>query len=140
MTFMSAKVFLDTKVLLYAATASASEATKQDRAYELIGADDFGISTQVLQEFYYNATGRARVKMLPEKALEWLAEIEHRPCATVDADVFRRATEISMRYKISYWDGAILAAAEALGASTLYSEDLIDGQSYGAVNVVNPFK
>ena len=33
-----------------------------------------------------------------------------------------------------------LAAAEALGASTLYTEDLNDGQTYGAVRAVNPFK
>jgi predicted nucleic acid-binding protein len=137
---MTVEAFLDTNVLLYAATASTAEVVKQDRAYELIAADDFGISTQVLQEFYYNATGKARAKMRPEKALEWLAEIEHRPCVTVDADVFRRATEISTMYKISYWDGAILAAAEALGATTLYSEDLSHGQIYGSVKVVNPFQ
>jgi predicted nucleic acid-binding protein len=136
---MTVEVFLDTNILLYAATASPSETVKQDRAYELIAADDFGLSTQVLQEFFYNATVKTRIKMRPGKALEWLAEIEHRPCVTVDAGVFRHAAEISMRYKISYWDGAILAAAEALGATTLYSEDLSHGQSYGPVKVVNPF-
>ena len=30
--------------------------------------------------------------------------------------------------------------AEALGARELYSEDLNDGQAYGSVRVVNPFK
>jgi predicted nucleic acid-binding protein len=40
---------------------------------------------------------------------------------------------------ISYWDAAILAAPEALGAQTLFSEDLSDGQQYGGVRVVNPF-
>jgi len=47
--------------------------------------------------------------------------------------------EHSLRYGISYWDGAIVAAAEALGAPTLYSEDLSDGQRYGGVRVVDPF-
>ena len=137
---MSAEVFLDTNVLLYAATASREELAKQDRGYELIAADNFGISTQVLQEFFYNATVKTKLKMRPEKALEWLAEIEHRPCIVVNADVFRRATEISIRYQVNYWDGAIIAAAEALGADTVYSEDLNHGQSYGSVKVVNPFK
>lgn len=45
-----------------------------------------------------------------------------------------------MRYQISYWDGAIIAAAEALGAPIVYSEDMSNGQSYGSVKVVNPFK
>lgn len=137
---MSAEVFLDTNVLLYAATAAASEAAKQDRAYKLIAEDNFGISTQVLQEFYYNATVKARHKMLPEKALEFLAEMDHRPCAVVDGAVFHRAIQISIRYKITYWDGAIIAAAEALGAPVVYSEYLTHGQSYGAIKVLNPFK
>ena len=137
---MSAEVFLDTNILLYAATAAASETAKQDRAYQLIAEDNFGISTQVLQEFFYNATVKSRKAMLPAKALEWLAEIDHRPCVVVDADVFHRATQISARYKISYWDSAILAAAESLGANVLYSEDLNHGQDYGSIKVVNPFK
>lgn len=137
---MTAEVFLDTNVLLYAATASPSETAKQNRAYELIAADDFAISTQVLQEFFYNATVKTRTRMRSDKALEWLREIDHRPCVVVDSDIFQRATEITIRYKISYWDGAILAAAEAAGASTLYSEDLSHGQRYGSVIVVNPFK
>ncbi|MGH9483108.1 MAG: hypothetical protein ACRD1L_13550 [Terriglobales bacterium] len=44
-----------------------------------------------------------------------------------------------MRYAVSYWDAAILAAAEALGAHTVYSEDLNHGQRYGQVRVLNPF-
>lgn len=34
---------------------------------------------------------------------------------------------------------AILAAAESMGAATVYSEDLNDGQLYGPLRVVNPF-
>ena len=49
------------------------------------------------------------------------------------------AIEISWRYRISYWDGAILAAAERLGAEVLYTEDLNHGQAYGTVRVINPF-
>jgi predicted nucleic acid-binding protein len=51
----------------------------------------------------------------------------------------RIAIEKSERFEISYWDAAILAAAEALGAETVYSEDLNAGQRYGRVRVVNPF-
>ena len=59
---------------------------------------------------------------------------------TIDAGLVKRGAAISARYQISYWDGAILAAAEALGAPVLYSEDLSHGQTYGSVKVVNPFK
>ena len=48
------------------------------------------------------------------------------------------AVELSLRYGISYWDGAIAAAA-GLEAPTLYTEDLSHGQRYGKVRAVNPF-
>jgi predicted nucleic acid-binding protein len=47
--------------------------------------------------------------------------------------------EVSQRFHISYWDGAIVAAAEALGATVLYTEDLNHGQRYGTVRVENTF-
>ena len=50
------------------------------------------------------------------------------PCQHVDHQLVRIAVEQSERFGISYWDGAILAAAEALGTHTVYSEDLNDGQ------------
>lgn len=42
-------------------------------------------------------------------------------------------------YQISYWDAAILAAAEELGCTKLYTEDLNHGQTYESVQVINPF-
>jgi predicted nucleic acid-binding protein len=61
------------------------------------------------------------------------------PGIATDEVIVKRGIEISVRYQISYWDGAIIAAAEALGAKTLYSEDLSHGQTYGDVEVRNPF-
>ena len=54
-------------------------------------------------------------------------------------DLFRRATTIAQRFQISYWDAAIIAAAEISGCDAVYSEDLNHGQSYGSVRVINPF-
>lgn len=48
--------------------------------------------------------------------------------------------ETALRYRISYWDGAIIAATESLGAEVLFTEDLAHGQRYGSVRVVNPFR
>ena len=58
---------------------------------------------------------------------------------TLDASLIKLGIAYATRYQISYWDGAILAAAEALGAPTVYSEDLSHGQSYVHVKIVNPF-
>ncbi|MXW37899.1 MAG: PIN domain-containing protein [Acidobacteria bacterium] len=48
--------------------------------------------------------------------------------------------KISDTYRISYWDGAILAAAHSLGARTLFAEDVSDGQDYGGIRAVNPVR
>lgn len=73
------------------------------------------------------------------QALEWIEQWAAFPCQLIDHQLVRTAIARSERYAISYWDAAIVAAAEALGAHTVYSEDLNDGQHYGQVRVVNPF-
>jgi predicted nucleic acid-binding protein len=100
---------------------------------------NFGLSAQVLQEFYSVITRKPDVPMTPAKALEWIEELDERPCVAIDASIIKYAIEISLRYRINYWDGAILAAAERLGAEIVYTEDLNHGQSYGPVRVINPF-
>ena len=55
-------------------------------------------------------------------------------------EVFETAVAISHRFQISYWDGAILAAARALGCDAVYSEDLSSEQDYGGMRVINPFR
>ena len=46
---------------------------------------------------------------------------------------------ISRRFLLSYWDGAILAAAAAAGCDAVYSEDLSAEQDYDGLRVINPF-
>jgi predicted nucleic acid-binding protein len=137
---MSVDCFLDTNVLLYAATGTETERVKREKAQALIASANFGISTQVLQEFYVNATRKAHIRMPPQIALEWIEQLDGRPCISVDPDLVKLAAAISIRYQLSYWDGAILAAAEALGAEVLYSEDLQHNQKYRTVRVENPFR
>ena len=49
-------------------------------------------------------------------------------------------TNILMYAQISFWDALVVQAAHVSGAEILYSEDLSDGQRYGAVRVINPFR
>ena len=62
-----------------------------------------------------------------------------KPCEPVTPEVVLAGIDNARRYQISYWDGAIIAAAERLGARIVYSEDLNHGQTYGSVRVENPF-
>ncbi len=137
---MRVECFLDTNVLVYAAAGRDAEEPKRERALELIEREDIGLSAQVLQEFYVTVTRKVEVPMSAEQALEWVELFESFPCLPIDASMVKIAAEISERFGIAYWDGAIVASAEALGAQTLYTEDLNDGQQYGSVRVQNPFQ
>lgn len=136
---MNVDAFLDTNVLVYAAAGREQEAAKRARALDLIDELDFGLSAQVLQEFYVTVVRKVEAPLSPAEALEWIEQLEAFPCQSLDPGLVKLGVEISQRYRISYWDGAIVAAAEALGARTLCTEDLNHDQTYGSVRVVNPF-
>lgn len=131
-------VFLDSNVLLYAANANPGEREKHLTAVALVEGGPFAISGQVLAEFYTIATG-AKGRLTPDNALAWVEKLRAVPCAVVDLDLVVAGIAHARRYKISYWDGAIVAAAELIGARILFTEDLNDGQKYGAVEARNPF-
>ncbi|MGH6735302.1 MAG: PIN domain-containing protein [Methyloceanibacter sp.] len=137
---MKIECFLDTNVLLYAALGKKAEEAKRAKAADLIGRLAFGVSTQVLQEFYTAAIKqRTGAPLSPANARRWVEDLSRQPCAIVDEVLIQMAIEVSWRYRINYWDGAILAAAERLGAEIVYTEDLNHEQSYGPVRVINPF-
>ena len=136
---MNVDAFLDTNVLVHAVAGAEHETTKRTRALELIDTVNFGLSVQVLQEFYVTVVHKLEERVSPGEALEWIEQFEAFPCQVLDSGIVKVGAEISRRYRISYWDAAIIAAAEALGARTLFTEDLNHGQVYGSVRVVNPF-
>ncbi len=137
---MNADVVLDTNILVYAASKASEDAAKARVALELIASTQFGVSAQILQEFYVTTTRKLRVKLSHHQALDWIESLEAFPCINVDASLVYQGAERAERYQLSYWDGTIIAAAERLAAHTVYSEDLGDGQLYGPIRVVNPFK
>ncbi len=131
--------FLDTNVLLYAAGYEQSDRPKRETALELLTAGGCAMSGQVMAEFYFNATRPQKLNLSHDVAMEWLADFRLFPIVPLTIDLVCRGAAISTRFGISYWDGAILAAAQEIGADTLYTEDLNNGQRYGSVRVTNPF-
>jgi predicted nucleic acid-binding protein len=130
---------LDTNVLLYAFSKSPRDAAKARIARQWIAREDWGTTIQVLQEFYVNAV-RAPHELDHEVALAMIAEIaDSRPVGITDLPLMRLALQLRSRYRIAYWDAAVIAGARRLGASVLVSEDLAHGQDYAGVQVVNPF-
>jgi predicted nucleic acid-binding protein len=76
----------------------------------------------------------------PERALVWVERLERLPLVETDRSLVKRGILFSVRYRITYWDGAMLAAAERLGAPVMFTEDLNHGQYYGTVRVIDPFR
>ena len=136
---MIVKSFLDTNILLYLASPNPASAKKKAIAAKIVREESIGVSSQVLQEFYTVALRKAEFRLTPAEGLEWLERLEEFPCTPITPSLVKTAALRSIRYGISYWDGAIIAAAEALGAPILYTEDLNHGQAYGSVTAVNPF-
>ena len=133
------EVFIDTNVLLYAASSAPSEVKERASARRILQEHDWATSVQVLQEFYVNATGKLRGQIQPQSTRVFLRLLLTRPIATTTPDLFTRAVAVSRRYQISYWDAAIVAAAAQLGCATLYTQDLNSGQTYEGVTALDPF-
>jgi predicted nucleic acid-binding protein len=138
---MSDKCFVDTSVLVYAHDSFAGwkHNIAQTLMAQLWGLGTGVLSTQVLQEFCVVLRRRAARPLSPDetrKVIETFLSWE----VVVNTPVsVLRALQFESRYQISFGDALILQAAKESGASTLYSEDLSSGQTYGSVRVVNPF-
>ena len=136
---MTAEIFLDANVLLYASSNAAEDKTKRERGQALMIATPFALSAQVLQEYIANAL---RKKQLCISETNIHAMLELAATATVlpiSLELILTSVQIRRKFQVSHWDATIIAAALELGCTTLYSEDLNHGQSYDGVCVVNPF-
>jgi predicted nucleic acid-binding protein len=138
---LSVPVFLDTSILIYSISLDQAEAEKRQRAAELLRRDDGALSIQVLQEFYTQATRPTRPHRLSHDiAADLITAWTRFPIQEMTLALFKRALEIKRRYDFSYWNSAIIAAAQALGCSELYTEDMSHGRQIEDVTIVNPFR
>jgi len=133
--------FADTNILLYAISTDPGEHGKAERANGILAGRDLALSVQVLQEFYVQATRETRPDPLTHEQAAGLIESFLRfPVQDITAGVMLAALATHQRFRISYWDAAIIEASRALGCSVVLSEDLGDGQDYDGVRVENPFR
>ena len=58
---------------------------------------------------------------------------------TVGPKTILRASEIEERYRLSFWDALIVAAAARCGAGKILSEDMNAGQTIEGILIENPF-
>ena len=136
---MSASVFLDTNILIYAIESGGPKPAKTAAAQAMVRRTDVCLSTQVLGEFYRAVTSpRRAVPLTHQEAVAWVQlwkRHDVRPITVAHVDL---ALEIAARFQLNYYDALVLAAARLAGCVTLFSEDLHAGQDYGGVRVENP--
>jgi predicted nucleic acid-binding protein len=133
---MNGKVFFDTNVLIY---AMALGDPRRDRAQQLLAQGGI-VSVQVLNEF----AAVARRKMgMPWKdvveALDTIRVLCPSPSPTT-LDVHEAALRIAQEYGFGIFDALILSSALKANCSTLFSEDLQNGQVIDRkLTIRNPF-
>jgi predicted nucleic acid-binding protein len=138
---MTVPCFVDSNVLVYA--HNPAEELKSSVARNLLQdlwADLSGrTSIQVLNEFYAVITRKLSVRMSQDAAWAEVEEFFRWNPQQLDCELLRQARQIEARYRLSWWDSLIVAAAQLQGCSLLYTEDLQHGATFDGVRVVNPF-
>lgn len=138
---MTGTVFVDANVFLYANDEGDPAKMPRARAWvDHLWDNGLGrTSVQALSEYYVNLKRKAAASLPPDEA--WLRVsrfLQWKP-QSVDEPLFRRAREIELRWRLSWWDSMIVAAAQLQGCAILLTEDLQDGALYGGVTVRSPF-
>jgi predicted nucleic acid-binding protein len=133
--------FVDTNILIYAIGLQPAPPEKKAIAREILAHGDIALSVQVLQEFYVQATHARRTDALShDLAVRLIEKWQRFRVQDNTLAVLQSALRLKDRFQTSYWDAAILAAAQAAHCQQLLSEDLNHGQDYDGVVVVNPFR
>jgi predicted nucleic acid-binding protein len=133
--------FLDTNILLYSISRHPPEAAKRVRAVALLDLDHNALSTQVLQEFYVQATRTTRPDALPHDLASGLIRTWLRfKVQETTVPIVMEALRIKTTYLLSYWDAAIVAAARALDCRELYTEDMSHGRDIEGTVIIDPFR
>ncbi len=139
---MTAFVFVDTSLLIHA--RDPRDAAKRAAAMEwlrLLWNEERGrTSVQVLNEYYDVTTRRFRSPIRREDAWDdvqfYLSAWNPQP---IDREVIECAHDVEGRYRLTWPDCLVVAAAQVQRCVLLLSEDLEDGAEYAGVIVRNPF-
>jgi predicted nucleic acid-binding protein len=140
---MSAEVFIDTNVFIYQldTTDARKHAVAERIVRDGLASGDACISFQVVQECLNTALRKAEVALDLVAARNYLDAVLL-PLLQVPASpaLYHRALEVQARWRFSFYDSLIVAAALAAGCRRLLSEDLQHGQRIDAMTILNPFE
>jgi predicted nucleic acid-binding protein len=128
--------FLDTNILLYAYSADDRAAKAQ-----ALVSEPFVTSVQALNEFAAAARRKFRREWSIIRAT--LRDIRSfaNQIVVIDVETHTSALDLAEEYKLSFYDGCILAAALRANCSIFYSEDMHHGLVVDRrMTITNPFR
>jgi predicted nucleic acid-binding protein len=135
--------FIDTNVLVY--LFDETDERKRDIAEGIVESGlrtrGASISFQVVQETLNVVTRKLPAPMEVEDARRFLEQVLA-PLWRISPTpaLYRRALDLQERYRYSFYDSLIIAAALDSGCDRLYSEDLQAGQRIESLIIENPFE
>ena len=138
---MIGRVLVDTNILVYAYDADALE--KRSKAREVI--DDLWenesgvLVAQVLAEFFITITRKVKHPLPISSARQIIEDYQAgwTVYPTTQGTVLKAISGVES-HQLSFWDAMIWASAVINGVSTIYSEDMQDGQIVEDVLIRNP--
>ncbi len=134
--------FIDTNVLLYAHDRTAAQ--KRDVARDLIthlwGTGAGALSTQVLQEFYVNATRKLPRPLSASAARKVIGRYATWAVHRIEPADIIAASELEKRHRQSFWDALVIISAARSAATTLATADMQHGRTIAGVRILNPFE
>jgi predicted nucleic acid-binding protein len=133
---MPASAFFDTNVLIYAV---ARDEPRSSQAEQLLASGGI-LSVQILNEFA--SVARRKILMSWSDVMEALDAFRVL-CPSplpITVEMHEAALGIAEEHGYNIYDALVVSAALKAGCTTLYSEDLRDGQTIdGRLTIRNPF-
>lgn len=138
---MTAKIFVDTNILVYA--YDRSEPAKQQQAaliLDKLALSGVGvISSQVMSEFFVTVTRKISAPLTPDSAYQRLENYQQSwEILDLTPVVVLEAVRGVRDYQFSFWDAQIWAAAHLNQIATIFSEDFNAGSVVEGIHFVNP--
>ena len=132
--------FLDTNVLIYSIDGKdpAKQVVAREIVVSAVRGGGFLISAQVLNEFSNIAL--LKLKLSVEEVRKFVSFFGRIGVVSLESRWTDASLLLKQRYETQFFDSLLLAAAQENGCDEILTEDLNDGQMYGRVKAVNPFK
>jgi len=138
---MTGRTFVDSNVLVYA--RDTRDRAKQARAADWLAmlwrARTGRIGIQVLWEYYVTVTRKLRPGLSADEAWDDVRLLMSWRPQPLDEQLLEHGRDIERRFRWSWWDSLVVAAAQLQDCSTLLSEGFQNGMEFDTVVVSNPF-